>query len=52
LRTFYHPASGVVILALDWLVFGTDLLTGFPRPPWMCVAAFAVELSADPCHPA
>jgi hypothetical protein len=43
LRTFYHPASGVVILALDWLVFGTDLLTGFLALPWMCVLAFALS---------
>ena len=43
LRTFYHPASGVVILALDWLAFGTDLLTGFLALPWMCVLAFAVS---------
>jgi hypothetical protein len=41
LRTFYHPASGVVVLALDWLVFGTDLVTGFLALPMMCVLAFA-----------
>src|SRR5271163_567387 len=40
LRTFYHPASGVVILALDWLIFGTDLLTDFLALPWMCVVGF------------
>jgi hypothetical protein len=40
LRTFYHPASGVVILGLDWLIFGTDLLTGFLALPWMCVVGF------------
>jgi len=40
LRTFYHPASGVVILGLDWLVFGTDLMTGFLALPLMCVLAF------------
>jgi hypothetical protein len=40
LRTFYHPASGVVILLLDWLIFGTDLLTGFLALPWMCVVGF------------
>ena len=40
LRTFYHPASGVVILALDWLIFGTDFLTGFLALPWMCVLGF------------
>src|SRR5260221_7859398 len=40
LRTFYHPASGVVILALDRLAFGTDLLTGFIALPVICVLAF------------
>jgi hypothetical protein len=40
LRTFYHPASGVVILALDWLIFGTDFMTGFLALPWMCVVGF------------
>ena len=43
LRTFYHPAGGVVILALDWLIFGTDFLTGFLALPWMCVVGFAVS---------
>jgi hypothetical protein len=43
LRTFYHPASGVVILALDWLAFGTDFLTGFLALPAICVVAFAVS---------
>jgi hypothetical protein len=37
---FYHPASGVVILGLDWLIFGTDLMTGFLALPVMCVLAF------------
>ena len=40
LRTFYHPASGVVILGMDWLIFGTDLVTGFVALPVMCVLAF------------
>jgi hypothetical protein len=43
LRTFYHPASGVVILALDWLLFGTDLMTGFLALPWVCVLGFLVS---------
>jgi len=43
LRTFYHPASGVVILGLDWLAFGTDFLTGFLALPVMCVLAFLVS---------
>jgi hypothetical protein len=45
LRTFYHPASGVVILGLDWLAFGTDLLTGFLALPEMCVLAFMVSFA-------
>ena len=45
LRTFYHPASGVVILGLDWLAFGTDFLTGFLALPEMCVVAFAVSFA-------
>ena len=45
LRTFYHPGSGVVILGLDWLVFGTDLLTGFVALPVMCVVAFLVSFA-------
>jgi len=40
LRTFYHPASGVVILALDWFIFGTDFLTDFLALPAMCVLGF------------
>jgi hypothetical protein len=40
LNTFYHHASGVVILGLDWLVFGTDLFTGFLALPAMCVISF------------
>jgi hypothetical protein len=40
LRTFYHPASGVVILGLDWLAFGTDFLTGFLALPAVCILSF------------
>lgn len=43
LRTFYHPASGVAILALDWFTFGTDFLTGFMALPLMCVLSFMVS---------
>jgi hypothetical protein len=42
LRTFYHPASGVVILGLDWLAFGTDLLSGLLAIPLICVLSFIV----------
>jgi hypothetical protein len=40
LRTFYHPASGVVILGIDMLVFGPEMLSGFLDLPIMCVLAF------------
>jgi len=42
-QTFYHPASGVVILGLDWLAFGTDFLTGFLALPLICILAFMVS---------
>ena len=45
LRTFYHPASGVVILGLDWLAFGTDFLTGFLALPVVCVLSFIVSFA-------
>jgi hypothetical protein len=40
LNTFYHPASGVVILGMDWLLFGPDLMTGFLALPAICVLGF------------
>jgi uncharacterized membrane protein len=43
LRTFYHPASGVAILMLDWFAFGTDFFTGFLALPVVCVLAFLVS---------
>jgi hypothetical protein len=43
LRTFYHPASGVVILGLDWLAFGTDFFTGMMALPLVCFLSFAVS---------
>ena len=45
-KSFYHPASGVVILGLDWLAFGTDALTGFLALPEMCVLAFFASFAA------
>src|SRR5271154_3780298 len=44
LRTFYHPASGVVILGIDVLVFGPEMLSGFLDTPIMCVIAFLTTL--------
>jgi hypothetical protein len=40
-RTFYHPASGVVILGIDLLVFGSEVVSDFLDTPIMCVLAFA-----------
>ena len=45
LRTFYHPASGVVILGLDWLAFGTDFFTGAIAIPIVCVLSFLVSFA-------
>jgi cytochrome bd-type quinol oxidase subunit 1 len=45
LKTFYHPASGVVILGLDWLIFGTDLFTDFLAIPVMCVLGFLLSFA-------
>lgn len=42
LKTFYHPGSGVAILGIDFLVFGTELFTGFLTTPIMSVVAFIV----------
>jgi len=44
LKTFYHPASGIAILGIDFLVFGTELFSGFLDVPIMCVVAFVVTL--------
>jgi hypothetical protein len=41
-KTFYHPASGIAILGIDFIVFGTELFTGFLDTPLMCVLAFLV----------
>jgi hypothetical protein len=41
-KTFYHPASGITILGIDFLVFGTELFTGFLDTPLMCALAFLV----------
>ena len=39
-KTFYHPASGVVILGVDILAFGPEFLSGFLDTPIMCVLSF------------
>ena len=42
LKGVYHPASGVVILALDSLFFVSELLTGFLDLPAACFLAFVI----------
>ncbi len=41
-RTFYHPASGVAIIAVDLLGFGPEMLSGFLDTPIVCVLSFLV----------
>jgi hypothetical protein len=40
LKSFYHPGSGVVILGIDFIVFGTEAVSGFLDTPIMSVVAF------------
>ena len=42
--TFYHPASGVVILGLDWMIFGGDMASGFLLVLLTSIVAFLVTL--------
>ncbi|MBI5201069.1 MAG: phosphoribosylaminoimidazole carboxylase [Elusimicrobia bacterium] len=39
-KTFFHPMSGVTILAIDWLAFGIELPTQFIAEPFVAAAAF------------
>ncbi|HAH05748.1 MAG TPA: phosphoribosylaminoimidazole carboxylase [Elusimicrobia bacterium] len=39
-NTFFHPLSGLAILAIDWLAFGADLVTGHLAVAFMSLAAF------------
>lgn len=41
-RTFLHPASGVVILALDWLLFSGNALSLGLSTPFLAVLGFAL----------
>lgn len=41
-RTFYHPASGLTILAVDWLFFGLEWELGPVSLVLSCLAAFIV----------
>ena len=42
LGTFYHPASGIVILSVDLLAFGSELGTSFLDLPVACALSFIV----------
>jgi len=50
-RTWLHPWTGVTILGLDWLLFGSNLLSGMALTPLVVVlgalggfaAAFWIE---------
>lgn len=42
LKTFYHPASGVVILGIDSFFFLSELVSDFLDTPVMCVLGFMI----------
>ena len=44
--TFFHPLSGAVILAIDWLAFGLDFFSGFAAMAFASLAAFALTFYA------
>jgi hypothetical protein len=39
-KTFFHPWSGITILAIDWIAFGMDVPTGFILTPLVSIAAY------------
>ena len=41
-RSFYHPASGLAILGIDWLFFGLEWQLGPVSLAAGCLAAFAL----------
>jgi hypothetical protein len=45
-RTFFHPASGLAILLLDWLAFGTDVPTAFVLTPLVSLVTFGLTYAA------
>lgn len=44
--SFFHPLSGAVILAADWVFFGLDVASGFLLLALFSVAAFGVVFAA------
>src|SRR4051812_47625240 len=45
-KSYFHPASGAVILGLDWLAFGTDVASGFMELAVSSLVVFAVTFWA------
>lgn len=45
-KSFFHPASGVVILGLDWLAFGSDFVSGFLAVAVTSVLVFAATFGS------
>jgi hypothetical protein len=43
-ETFYHPLSGLIILGIDFLGFGSEALSGFLDTPVICILSFIVAL--------
>jgi hypothetical protein len=41
-KTFYHPASGLAILGIDWLFFGLEWELGPVSLVLSCLASFAL----------
>jgi len=41
-KSFFHPASGALILGVDWLAFGLDLASEFVALAVVSVLAFVV----------
>jgi hypothetical protein len=44
-ETFYHPASGAIILGIDLLAFGGDAVMGFLDVFFVAFAAFAATFA-------
>jgi hypothetical protein len=45
-RTFFHPASGLAILAIDWLFFGLEWELGPVSLVLSCLASFGLCYAA------
>ena len=45
-KTFFHPWSGLSILAVDWIAFGMDVPTAFLLTPVVSIIAYFVTYYA------